>query len=210
MNPHETSPGSAEAPDGGRLGRRSGGDSSPLQARAAFFTHWDWQSIVSINRGACERGSAQHGITSEAGAACEIEWEAGRHGEITLSEAISWLRSFHRKAPFLFFNGNTFAAIGRQISRAVFHELPLARQREVLSAAAHYIAGVLDWESMASIIESLAQSADLKPGDRVQTLRGTLHGTVKQILPDGRVLWIPEAGGELISLPETLLPTPDA
>lgn len=75
---------------------------------------------------------------------------------------------------------------------------------------AHYIAGVLEWESMASIIESLSQSADLKPGDRVQTLRGSLHGTVKQILSDGRVLWIPEGGGELISLPETLLQTPAA
>jgi len=30
-----------------------------------------------------------------------------------LGETFDRLRAFHRKAPFLFFNGNTFAEIGR-------------------------------------------------------------------------------------------------
>ena len=76
-----------------------------------------------------------------------------------------------------------------------------------MSAVAHYIAGVLDRESMVEIVESLCQTADLKPGNRVKTLRGTTHGVIVRILDDGRVVWKPdESVSELIALPESLLP----
>jgi hypothetical protein len=50
---------------------------------------------------------------------------------VTLAEAFDTLREFHKRAPFLFFNGNTFAAIGRELSYVIFGELPVARKREV-------------------------------------------------------------------------------
>ena len=75
-----------------------------------------------------------------------------------------------------------------------------------MSAIAHHIAGVLDRESMVEIIESLWQSADFKPGDRVKTLRGSARGVILRLLPDGRVAWRPEGSqSELIALPESLL-----
>jgi hypothetical protein len=74
-----------------------------------------------------------------------------------------------------------------------------------MSAVAHYIAGVLPWEAMAGIIESLAESADWKTGDRVKTLRGSLHGVIVRVLQDGRVVWKPDtAVCELTALPESL------
>ena len=116
-----------------------------------------------------------------------------------------FLRSCHRRAPFLFFNGNTFADVGRIIVDFVFAELPTTRRREVMSAVAHYIAGVLDHESMAQIVEELCASADLNPGDRVKTLRGSMSGTILRRLPDGRVAWLADSGAELMALPEALL-----
>jgi len=75
-----------------------------------------------------------------------------------------------------------------------------------MSALAHYIAGVLSHESMVDIIESLCQSAESKPGDRVKTLRGSAHGVILRILPDGRVAWRPDGNqSELVALPESLL-----
>jgi hypothetical protein len=115
------------------------------------------------------------------------------------------LRQFHRAAPFLFFNGNTFAAIGREMALAIFRDLPAIRKREISSAIAHYIAGVLDRDSMVRIVESLWKVAQLQPGDRVRTLKGTLHGTINRVLDDGRVVWRPDgAAGELTALPESL------
>jgi len=58
---------------------------------------------------------------------------------------------------------------------------------------------------MAGIIESLWQVAQLTAGDRVRTLKGTLHGVITRVLDDGRVAWRPDsAAGELTALPESL------
>ena len=82
----------------------------------------------------------------------------------------------------------------------------MVRRREVASAIAHYIAGVLDREAMVSIVENLCQSADLKTGDRVKTLRGSTRGRVLRLIEDGRVLWQPDgSASELMALPESLL-----
>jgi len=75
-----------------------------------------------------------------------------------------------------------------------------------MSAVAHYVAGVLPWESMVEIVDGLCTVADLKPGDRVKTLRGSLGGVIVRVLDDGRVVWRADgSGAELISLPEGLI-----
>lgn len=201
----ETEIGSAGAPDGGRYPQGGGELGSPLQTRAAFLKNWDWQSVVRINRGACARGKAQHGTNSETGAACAAEWETRHVQALTLGETLDLLRSFHRKAPFLFLNGNTFATIGRELAIALFSDLSTGRKREIMSAVGHYIAGVLDREPMVEIVESLCEAASFKPGDRVQTLRGSTSGKILRLLDDGRVVWQPDGtGSELTCLPESL------
>ena len=59
---------------------------------------------------------------------------------------------------------------------------------------------------MVSGINSLIISADFEPGDRVKTLKGSLHGVVRKILADGRIAWRPDdQDAELTALPESLL-----
>lgn len=58
---------------------------------------------------------------------------------------------------------------------------------------------------MAQILEELCEAASLQPGDRVKTLRGSMHGTIVRLLPDGRVVWRADSGAELVALPESLL-----
>jgi hypothetical protein len=196
---------SVGASDGRGHPRGSPGEQSPLQTRAAFLKNRSWELVVSLNRAACARGGAQHGTTSEGYAAVEAEWHRLQCETQSLAEIIEFLRSCHKRAPFLFFNGNTFADIGRTVVDYVFADLPTSRRREVMSAVAHYIAGVLPWDAMAEIVNSLSRTAELKPGDRVKTLRGSLTGRVIRMLDDGRVVWKPQgAASELIALPESL------
>jgi hypothetical protein len=76
-----------------------------------------------------------------------------------------------------------------------------------MSAVAHYIAGVLPWDVMVKIVESLSEAADLKPGDRVKTVRGSTRGVIVRALDDGRLVWRADgSGAELTSLPESLIP----
>jgi hypothetical protein len=75
----------------------------------------------------------------------------------------------------------------------------------VISAVAHYIAGVLDRDGMIGIVESLCEAAAFHPGDRVKTLRGSTRGTILRLLEDGRVVWQPDGSlSELTALPESL------
>jgi hypothetical protein len=185
----------------------SGGAGEPasLQGRAAFLAHWDWQSVVRLNERLCGSRRAQHGKNSETHAACEKEWREGVKIERTLLETLDWLRSFHRKAPFLFFNGNTFAELARTLTDAFFAEFPHSRRREAASLAAHFVAGVLDQKSVVSAIASLVGKADFQPGDRVKTLKGSVRGTILRVLKDGRVVWQADTGAELTGLPESLI-----
>jgi hypothetical protein len=202
----ETANGSARTPDRGRLASGGDGLGSPLQARAAFLKNWDWLTVVSINRGACERSRAQHGTNSETGAACATDWEKLRLETLTLGETLNCLRAYHRRAPFLFFNGNTFATIGRELVLALFSDLHPSRKREVSSVIGHYIAGVLDRESMVNVVESLCEAVEFKTGDRVKTLRGSTSGVILKILDDSKIVWRPDGTkSELTALPESLL-----
>jgi hypothetical protein len=89
---------------------------------------------------------------------------------------------------------------------AVLADLPSTRLREATSAVAHYIAGVLDVETMVQIVEQMCAAADLVAGGRVKTLRGTTEGTILRVLEDGRILWRTDHGSELTALPEALSP----
>jgi hypothetical protein len=196
----------AGASDSGGHSGRSRGEPAPLQSRAKFLQNWDWASVTQINGGLCERGRAQRGINPETHAAVAEEWEKRRASELTLLATFQFLQSCHRRAPFLFFNGNTFAEIGRALAIALFQSLPFHRRKEVSSAAAHFITGVLDLKSMTDMVESLCESAGLKPGDRVKTLRGSTCGVIQKILDDGRIVWRPDGSkSELTALPESLL-----
>lgn len=125
---------------------------------------------------------------------------------MTLQETLDFLRQCHRDAPFLFFNGNTFAEVARRLVDVLLAEFPLARRREAASLTAHFVAGVLDFESMANGVDSMLEAVDFREGERVKTLKGSLRGVVRRLLPDGRVAWQPDGGAaELVALPESLV-----
>ena len=201
----ETAIGSAEAPDGGGHPRRGRSQSTPLQSRANFLQNWDWASVTQIHDGLCDRGRAQRGPNPETHAAVAQEWEKRRASSLTLLETFQFLKSCHRRAPFLFYNGNTFAEIGRALTNALFASLTFHRRKEASSAVAHFITGVLEQELLIAAIDSLSEITDWKPGDRVKTLRGSLHGKILRILENGNIIWQPHnTDSELTALPENL------
>lgn len=96
--------------------------------------------------------------------------------------------------------------MGRELTLALFGDLPAARKKQASSAVAHYIAGVLDREAMIAIVEELCRAADLQPGMRVKSLAGSMRGIITRVLDDGRLAVRPDgSAGELIALPENIL-----
>ena len=59
---------------------------------------------------------------------------------------------------------------------------------------------------MAQIVEELCRTANLMPGMRVKSMRGSMRGVITRVLDDGRVAVRPDgSASEMISLPENLL-----
>src|SRR5262245_23014637 len=126
----EVPTGPGEEADAGDVQGEHRGEQSALQVRAAFLENWDWELINSLNRTACERGRAQHGHNSETHERVRQRWEELRRVELSFKELLDFLCRCHRGAPFLFFNGNTFAEVARRTTDALLAEFPLARRRE--------------------------------------------------------------------------------
>lgn len=106
----------------------------------AWLAPYSWAFVTAQNALLCSAKQALHGPTSDGHEATRVLWEA-RHGqEMPLEEAVDLCRRCHRMAPFCFYNGNTFAAIIRD----VIHGLALspAQAHVVRSLAGHIVAGV--------------------------------------------------------------------
>ena len=175
---------------------------SPLAAQAAFLKDWSWELVVSLNRGACEQGAAQHGFNRETLVATASEWADRHQQEFSFFELVEFLQQCHRSNPFLFLNEHTFAEIGRQVATAHFAEIPKARRREIAGTLGDHILGLVERDAVVEIVASLWSAVELRVGDRVKTLRGSLTGVVREVLADGRVVWQPAGSKlELISPP---------
>jgi hypothetical protein len=64
---------------------------------------------------------------------------------------------------------------------------------------------VLDENMMTEAVNTLSETANWKSGDRVKTLRGSLHGKILRVLEDCKIVWQPNGTkSELTALPESL------
>lgn len=180
---------------------------SPLARAAAHLREWDWEVVVRQNRRACERECAQHGPNPETQAEVALAWDAARTVEQTLGAALDFLRACQERAPFLFENAATFAALGRELMQPWVTGLGAARSRAILLAVSDYISGGLARTELIEIVEGVWEAAPLRPGMRVKTLRGAVEGVVLQVLPDHRVLWRPRgSAADLVAETGSLLP----
>jgi hypothetical protein len=78
-----------------------------------WLKDWPWETVVAINAALCKEKDALHKPTSGGYKPAQELWEECRLRKLTLREAIETGRRCHKLSPFCFYNGNTFAAIGR-------------------------------------------------------------------------------------------------
>jgi len=122
-----------------------------------------WDAVVFINEDLCRAGHAQHGKTSDGYERTKLMWESEHQKTMPLEVAIELCCKAHRSAPFLNFNGNTFAAIARQISQGIVAGLDRMKAKTFISAVGHYVAGVLSKEQFLRIFsETVAQFGEEK------------------------------------------------
>ena len=107
----------------------------------AWLRDWPWETITTINQGLCKEKNALHRPTSEGHESARKLWENSRKLKIPLRKALDVCRECHKLAPFCFYNGNTFVAVGRTMIQDMLRKLEPVKAHAFRSVVGHYIAG---------------------------------------------------------------------
>ncbi|MEO6034499.1 MAG: hypothetical protein ABIQ35_04515 [Verrucomicrobiota bacterium] len=190
------------SPDGARIPKKV---ISVLAARSPLLASWDWKRISELNQIECAKRRSQFGYNSETSGRVKDDWGASNRRDLTLPEAFNLLRSCNRLAPFHFSNETTFAEIARLVTEMSLADLPRTRRRAAGLLGVDYVSRDLDQKTLILELEALTGPLKFEPGDRVRTFKGSMHGTILGLFPDGRLAWLTDSGAELVSSPEALL-----
>lgn len=120
-----------------------------------WLKDWPWATVVSINAGLCKESDAFNEPISKGYKPAEKLWKISRARELTLRETFEVCRKCHQLSPFCFYNGNTFAAIGRTIIQDELRKMPPVKAQRFRSGVGHYIAGTIDEQELNTVLVDL-------------------------------------------------------
>lgn len=114
-----------------------------------------WDVVEFINQSACTRGNAQFGHTSEGYDSARRLWEERRSKNLSLEEALDICLRCHQLAPFLNFNGNTFAGIAKAMVREILPHLGPKLSQAFESVVGHYVAGTEGRDALLTVLDEV-------------------------------------------------------
>ena len=120
-----------------------------------WLKDWPWETVVTINAGLCNQKNALHKPTTDGYEAARSLWEESRSIELSLRAALEICRRCHKLSPFCFYNGNTFAAIGRIMVQGLMRKMPPVKAHAFRSVVGHYIAGTAGDEELEKALAEL-------------------------------------------------------
>jgi hypothetical protein len=129
-----------------------------------WLRDYSWEFVTAQNAMLCAAKNALHQPTSDGHDHTHQLWEERHRSSMSLDEAVELCRLCHRGAPFCFYNGNTFAAIIRDVINQL--QLPPLKAAAARSLAGHIVAGVATAEEDRAFREFCV---GLSHDDRVET-----------------------------------------
>lgn len=122
-----------------------------MSATRAWLADFTWEVVTAQNAVLCAAKNALHKPTSDGHAETKALWDLRHPQVMRLDEAVDLCRQCHRKAPFCFYNGNTFASIIALVIKKL--ALPADEAFIIRSLAGHIVAGVATEEEARAFRE---------------------------------------------------------
>lgn len=122
-----------------------------MSATRAWLADFTWDVVTAQNAVLCAAKNALHKPTSDGHAETKALWDLRHPQVMRLDEAVDLCRQCHRKAPFCFYNGNTFASIIALVIKKL--SLPADEAYIIRSLAGHIVAGVATDEEVRAFRE---------------------------------------------------------
>ena len=88
---------------------------------------------------------------------------------MSLPEALDICRDCHELRPFMFNNGNTFAAIGRTLVEEQLKAVPPVEAQILRTTMCHYIVGMIDRKELQQVLRHFESMLNVNP-PRVRTV----------------------------------------
>jgi hypothetical protein len=120
-----------------------------------WLKDWPWETVVVINAGLCKQRNALHKPTSDGYKPAQELWESCRTRELSLRKTLDICRQCHKLAPFCFYNGNTFVAIGRTLIQDLLQKMPPVEAQVFRGVVGHYIAGTAGADELREALDKL-------------------------------------------------------
>ncbi len=106
-----------------------------------------------MNQELCQKDQQPHEPNGAAFDEARRQWESLETREIELREALDLCRRTHKTAPFKFFNGNTMAAMARQIIAQELDAMPPLLGQMARTTVAHYVVGAIKAGEVEAVLD---------------------------------------------------------
>ena len=129
-----------------------------METEKAWLNSLGWKRVEEINQSLCEQrktGFQANGKTYDA--AREI-WERAANQSLALQDVLDLCRRCYEMAPFLFNNGNTFAAIAKSFVDDWIKTLPSVEAQIILNTVGHYVAGMIGKRELRQVLRHFETS----------------------------------------------------
>lgn len=131
--------------------------------------HWlgsvPWETVLTVNQELCRAHNTSHQEKSDVCEAVRELWEKSASKAMSLSEVLDVCRCCQDLGPFVFNNGNTFAAISKSLVEDWIESLPPVEGQILRTTVGHYVAGQIKKRELLQVLRH-AETRWQVPGAR--------------------------------------------
>jgi len=118
--------------------------------------HWltavPWDTLLTVNQALCQ---AKQVTSQQNEKTCETArqlWESARPRRMPLREVLDVCRECSKLTPFVFNNGNTFAAVVKTLLEDPLKSMPPVEAQIIRTTVAHYVNGLVGKKELLQVL----------------------------------------------------------
>ena len=114
-----------------------------------------WETVLGVNQTLCKAQNTTHQSKIATCEAARQLWEKSIPLSMSLPDVLDICRQCHDLSPFVFNNGNTFAAIGKSLVEEWVNSLPSVEAQILRTTVAHYVAGQIRKPELLQVLRHI-------------------------------------------------------
>ena len=128
-----------------------------MNAEKPWLKSLSWEKVQGLNESLCKQHNTGYQANHTFDAARKF-WAQAATRQMSLQEVLQVCRRCYDMAPFVFNNGNTFSAIGKNLMEEWLKSLPPLEGQIIRNTVGHYIAGMIEKKELLTVLRHFETS----------------------------------------------------